>query len=425
MGQIKRIAATGRSVILELTVPTVLYRGVAFNVVIQAKKANGDLATGYVPATGVDITIDSSDASDVVAPTSTDTTGWALGAKTVACTVTGGSGGADFTLSATDQDRPAVTGDSAERHITTPFETWSSDGTLTGNVVDLVYESVAAEFYALDSGGKLYRRDGANDWTNVATLPAGSAPAKRHVLAAFNGSIFAVWTVGGVRRVYRLDGASFTLELSSYNTNGDSLWVKNNKLYWDAIDTSPGTKYGAKRDAAGVWAWGALPSQLGAGAAYYGVADFEFAGVRPYSRGVGITNYLEGADNLTITAGTDRGTNYFYQAGLYDAKLWMYNSAADVCYYTGKDSTITTVAVPAGYIVNSPTLTGANGKIYTILKRNADNQRLAYSYDGSWHEESDLGTNANATVLPMYMAGPAALYVGYNTAIHRLGDAET
>jgi len=79
-------------------------RGVSFNLTIQAKDAEGNLLTTYVPPTQVDINLTSGDPSDAIAPLYTDNTGWSNGAKVVSCSITGGSGSDPAIIECVDAD---------------------------------------------------------------------------------------------------------------------------------------------------------------------------------------------------------------------------------------------------------------------------------------------------------------------------------
>jgi len=79
-------------------------RGVSFNLLIQAKDAEGNLLTTYVPDTQVDINLISTDGSDIISPLFTDDTGWSNGSKTVACSITGGAGSDTGSIECVDAD---------------------------------------------------------------------------------------------------------------------------------------------------------------------------------------------------------------------------------------------------------------------------------------------------------------------------------
>ncbi len=89
----------------DITVDTnPITRAVSFNLLIQAKDAEGNLLTTYVPVTQVDINLTSTDGSDVISPLLTDNTGWSSGAKTVSCTISGGAGSDTGSIECVDVD---------------------------------------------------------------------------------------------------------------------------------------------------------------------------------------------------------------------------------------------------------------------------------------------------------------------------------
>jgi hypothetical protein len=76
-------------------------RGESFNLIITAVSANGNAETAYVPAGNVNLT-DNDGNGDSISPSSTPNTGWSNGSKTVACTLTGGSGSGPVEITVTD-----------------------------------------------------------------------------------------------------------------------------------------------------------------------------------------------------------------------------------------------------------------------------------------------------------------------------------
>ncbi len=86
-----------------------IIRAVAFDIIIQKLQTDGTPDVGFTPVANVNINF-TGDVADVIAPLFTSNAGWVAGAKTVSCTVTGGTGTDAFTLEVEDATT-SLTGD--------------------------------------------------------------------------------------------------------------------------------------------------------------------------------------------------------------------------------------------------------------------------------------------------------------------------
>lgn len=91
----KQITVTAQLPYFEVTCPSIIVRGQAFNLTLQAKNSDGSDDTSYAPAStvylvGIAYTGYSED--DEIVPTEAGSSGWVNGSKTISCTVSGASG---------------------------------------------------------------------------------------------------------------------------------------------------------------------------------------------------------------------------------------------------------------------------------------------------------------------------------------------
>lgn len=115
-----RVTAQCADSFLVTMAPTV-YRDSAFNVVLQAVDADTGLPDiTYVPDGSVTLNLNSSDGGDSMTPVNTDETGWANGAKTVSCTITGGAGADTFAITASESGCPTGTSAAINVEDSTP-----------------------------------------------------------------------------------------------------------------------------------------------------------------------------------------------------------------------------------------------------------------------------------------------------------------
>jgi hypothetical protein len=98
--------------------------------------------------------------------------------------------------------------------------------------------------------GKIYRRDGYNDYTLVVTAPLTWAWLK-----SYGGELYCSVSES-VARIYRLVGES--LELEQETSAGNQPLIDNGAyLFWTA---SKGVEFCARRDGPASWTWGVGPS---------------------------------------------------------------------------------------------------------------------------------------------------------------------
>jgi len=83
---------------LNVSAPAEVVRGVAFDITVQGSDP------AYVPANPLTVTWTLSDGGDSGLPATISTAGWVGGAKTVSCTINGGSGTDTFDVEVTDTD---------------------------------------------------------------------------------------------------------------------------------------------------------------------------------------------------------------------------------------------------------------------------------------------------------------------------------
>ncbi len=378
---------------LSVTLPDTIYRGVPFNVVLQAKNADGSDKTDYTPQSYVSFALTSSDASDEITPESTDSTSWSSGAKTVECSISGGTGADAITLICTDADLTYITGQDTAS-VADAFSTWSSGGTLASAISKLIYASADDKFYAKCADGKVYRYDGGTTWTDLGAA-AGD-------ICAYGGYMFRGNVTGGNIYAYKWNGSSWTQEytlfaagLAAYLTAGSDGNLYLSDAYYATIEKTA-------RRSGGSW------TTLGTGPGY---GDGAVAYVNA------LTEIFDGALRYTDTyvAGTTVGAapTFLVNTVVVGSRLYGANGASGFLYVTSKDGATSTLALPSGYNYADMCYSAGN-KLYALLRKTSDSSWHIMSYDGSnWTNERDVTYAASSR----YAKSATAMMVIINTTV--------
>lgn len=141
-----------------LTVPESVQRDIPFDLVIQASNP------AYVPAGNVNIALNSDDENDTISPLFTNNVGWVAGAKTVACTITGGDGEDSYEIIINDPNL-GISGVVSGTIRTNEDVAWGSCDPPMQRYYKVTFAGLAGDF-AFANGEHIvhFRPEGAGSW---------------------------------------------------------------------------------------------------------------------------------------------------------------------------------------------------------------------------------------------------------------------
>lgn len=362
---------------LSVTIPESIYRGVPFNLVLQAKNHDGTNKTDYTPDTGVTFVLTSSDNEDEITPTSTNATGWSNGAKTIECSISGGTGSDTLSLTCTDNDISYMTGTDTS-NLEDAFANWSDDGAAPANMTRIEY--FGTKYYGIvPSTKKFYSRDSAGTWTEIATL--SDTPVD---LVTFGSYLYISYTTTGANfGVYKYSVAGgVETDVSNLVQNVSVFHIGH--LADGYLYTGSG---GAENDGwhyyRGPGSWSLVGRDYpyipgGMPTSQWSREILDSAVWQGYRYWVGQSSSVSGFSGTTPVNGCDVAHNRAY--GIDDVNSKIY-------YKTSRAATKVELTIMTGY--NTPKYCfGAGNKIFIRAKKTSDNKYCLLGYDGStWTSE--------------------------------------
>ena len=375
-----------------VTAPSILERGEDFSITIKAYNGDDTADTDYVPATSLTLAWTLSDGSDVATPITINNTGWSGGVKTITtANIDGGSGEDTYDLTVTDASQTARNGE-ADGEITS--SNWIEDedfGPYPGNISCMEIHN--NDVYGVAREGKLYRRDGYNNWTLIVTADR-TISIRKPSLLDYDGTLFLTGGSSSAARVWRLSGSSLVTEITSSRNDVACLQYNDTALFWAATTYSGTSKDGARRDGASSWTW-----DTGGSHPYFAIY---FDGAIHIGLG-----YYSGTTTLTFNS-VSGGPTIDCQMTVYDDKLFSGYNNTTLKYKTAYNSSWSSLtSMPAGNKARH-CWGASNGLLYVYSSNTSTGKEELWAWNGStWSKKvSDMGDAATWMIDDGY-----ALYV--------------